>query len=91
MTVNMGDHSTYLLPATVALASTLLILSYIFYKKVSGSRRREVGKVSLIRLYPLKSGPWIEVKEAELTPSGLRHGNIYDRLVHHLVLSSFYS
>lgn len=58
---------------------TAVVVAATFYWKYLSKRKRKVGKLSQINLYPIKSGPPLHLERAECTPCGLRYKSLCDR------------
>lgn len=65
--------------AVAVLAACAALCVYVLYSKYRKYMWRSVGCVSNILIYPIKSGPALEVNQATCTESGLRHHKLCDR------------
>ena len=78
--------ASQLTTTAVVLSSAALLAAvvagYVFTRKRQSRQRKPVGKISEIRLYPIKSCPALVLSSAECTATGLKYKNVHDRLVY---------
>ncbi|XP_067948942.1 mitochondrial amidoxime reducing component 2-like [Watersipora subatra] len=72
----MTTQMTVFLSSLGVLAATAIAYALMRYRQ---KRARNVGSVSEIRLYPIKSCPPLFLTSAECTETGLKYKNVHDR------------